>query len=230
MILTEATSPSQHDSYMENDYFAFVESFEFLDPKAVSGVIKFPDDWDSILEIRGRKGLELPSAALWLDCVKADYFASLDWRDDECQINNKGHSDRRRKLLMDLDTSQFVVALLLIDVDGESERDEFGRFSEMSWHVIQLDPTDGLPVLAAPDFDLDPHLQKMRYVKHKRFLNESEFKSLSNVFSLNFLPDTKLDGRERPNPTSPPRTDKGRVRSLSTDQLYEAAAHKQRFY
>ena len=193
------------DPYGDNHYFAFVESSEALDPMMVKGGGE-PAEWSPVLDIRKGMGLGPPTAVMWLDCVSANYFAALEWKNEECEIGNREDADRRRKLLLQLDSRQFKVAMLPIDPAGKGgERDDFGRFNEMSWHLVKLSQKGGLPVLAGPDFDLDADQREILFVKHERFLDKSEQKSIGNVFSLNFLPDADLNGRERPNGNTPPR-------------------------
>ncbi len=204
-MATTATPDSNFGQYKCDHYFAFVESSEPITPLIKDMYFEAPEEWQPVIAMREKMALDLPSEVIWLDCVRASYFDGLDWKDETCTIDNADESVRRRKRLRELDLREFAVALLLLDRRSDDEREELGRFSEMSWHLVRLASHGGFPVFSGPDFDLEPGSRRIMFVRHERFTNETELTSLRNIFSLDFLPNIDLDGRERPDGSTPPR-------------------------
>src|SRR5687768_16886073 len=104
------TSPSDH-------WFAFVES---QDPFRVSSAGAEDDWWSHILIARLKVGLPAPNRISWLSCIRVEYFESLSWRNEPCEIGNEEQSTRRRAQLLTLDAKHLVVVPLLL-CRGEPE-------------------------------------------------------------------------------------------------------------
>ena len=194
--------------YGPDDYFAFVESFDpLVRPSSQSGA-DAERVIEPVLRERGALGLPRPSAAVWLDCVESRYFMRLPWKDEACRIGDADDSATRREHLARLDRQKFRVGLLLMDAQGVAERGTSQELSRAAWHRITLAQSEGLPLLTGSDFDLEADGRQMRYLRYLGRCSEAERKSLANVFSLDFVPNAKLQGRERGNPNTPPRTPK----------------------
>lgn len=125
--------------FEDNQYFAFVESSELIDWDALDNTDDIPKEYRQILDIRKELIMSPPRRSFWLDCIKADYFDSLDWRNDVCRINNEEDLEERRKKIKDLVSSNFLVALLLIGDDNEDEFADTLGLEESEWHIIKLD-------------------------------------------------------------------------------------------
>lgn len=192
--------------YESDDYFAFVES---IDPLRSSNNPEDPmsDAIDLILRDRESVGLTKPGRAIWLDCVQAEYFMRLPWKDVRCEIGDLEHSASRRTLINQLDRNYFRVALLLANPSAAAEGGTIEELARASWHRVVLSSQQGqkgLPVLVAPDFDLENETRQMRRMRYLGQCSLLEQRSLVNAFSLDFLPNAKLDDIERDSPISPP--------------------------
>ena len=171
-------------------YFAFVEAIDALDDKAMKNREGLPEYWPDILSLRDAADLKHPTHRIWLDCVRRDYFLNLEWLHEPCRRDQLEDANRRRQRLLDMDVDQFAVVLLLFN--SEDAAGNIEQFREGSWHDIALNPSSGLPVVAAPDFDLVEarpcYIQGHEAAQANRHL-------LQNVFNLDFLPDADLGGR-----------------------------------
>jgi hypothetical protein len=190
--------------YGPEDYFAFVESIEPLVRSKPSGNPK-ADAIDLILTERKSHNLSPPAKTVWLDCVQSQYFMRLTWKDDQCEIGDPAQSGQRRKHLDTLDRQFLRAALLLTDPKGPAERGTFGELNRAAWHRIVLTTQQGFPTIVAPDFDLELDNRELRHLRYLGLCSDLERRSLTNVFSLNFLPTAKLENIERGTPGSPPR-------------------------
>lgn len=190
-----------------DEYFAFVESFDKL--AAWSGGGKggaMQSIVDPLLYLRAKLEFPQPAALVWLDCVAAQYFMQLDWRNETCEIGNAAESKRRREQIRALDRSKMRVVLLPLGIDGEDEGRINEEFVRAAWHrVVLAGESPGLPSATGPDFDLEADARDIRYVRHVRRCSEDEHSSLVNVFSLAFLPDADFGKGERTDPNTPPR-------------------------
>jgi hypothetical protein len=175
-------------------YFAFVESIDALDGASLRDRDGMQDHWRAVLDARMELPTGLPTHRIWLDCVRRDYFLSLPWRDEKCERNDVRDANQRRQHVLDMDADQFVTVLLLMNRD-----DEFGATDllvEGSWHRIVLSSSQGLPVVAAPDFDLvAAQLYSLRW--HGEVL-QIERDELLKVFNLEFVPDAQWGERGGP--------------------------------
>jgi hypothetical protein len=199
--------PDASFMYGTDDYFAFVESFDPLvtrnpQPQTPRG----PGAHDKLLEERESLGLPRPNSVIWLDCVHSRYFMQLPWRSDPCRIGNPNDSARRRENLQLLDRKKFLVGILFMDTRGAAESAAATAFANAAWHRVTLLLTSaGVPIMTAPDFDLNANDgPQLRYLRYQALCTPTERKSLTNVFSLDFLPDAKLHYRDRGTPRTPP--------------------------
>jgi hypothetical protein len=181
-------------------YFAFVESIDALDGAAWRDRDSLQDHWRAILEARKELPSGLPTHRIWLDCVRRDYFLSLPWRDEKCERNDVDDANRRRQRLLEMDADQFAAVLLLIHRDDEDGATDL--LVEGSWHRIVLSPSRGLPVVAAPDFDLEA--AQLYYLQWHGDVLQIERDELLKVFNLEFVPDA--DWGERGGPSWRPYT------------------------
>lgn len=170
-------------------YFAFVEAIDALDGEALKQSKDMPEYWLDILSRRSDDDLKDPTHRIWLDCVRQDYFLNLDWRNETCRRNQFDDANRRRHELLEMDADQFAAIFLLVNAADAAGNIE--QFREGSWHEITLSPSTGLPVVAAPDFDL-AEVQPC-YIRGYE-ATEANRNLLLNVFNLDFLPDADLDG------------------------------------
>jgi len=188
--------------YGPDDYFAFVESFETLAaPRgALRGVI------DPLLDLRTALKLAKPSALVWLDCVAAEYFMRLPWRNEICRIDEAVDSARRREQVRALDADKLRVVLLPLGTRGENERSVGTELSRVAWHRISLSGAPpGLPSELGADFDMDTG-RATRYLQYLGRCSKAEHTSLVNVFSLDFLPTAHFGAHERGDSNNtPPR-------------------------
>ena len=189
--------------YGPNDYFAFVESIDRLNPSALRNG-SAGNQINLIVAERESTGLRMPSSAIWLDCVQSQYFMRLPWKNDRCEIDNPDHSALRREQIRQLDRNHFKVAFLLVDRSSAAERGTYDEFARAAWHRIVLSDESGLPVLVAPDFDLDPDRRRVRHLRYLGRCSDLEHRGLGNALSLDFLPTGNLKGIERGTPNSPP--------------------------
>lgn len=206
MIITNSrdAEPIPLGPYGKDEFFAFVESADELD-KTGHDLDGLGSDWfGALLKVRGDQGLSEPTQFVWLDCVRANYFAELTWRGETCDINNAIEAARRRDRIASLDGSKFIVMPLLLSRHIEAERSTFLQLMEVSWHRVTIGTQAGLPVLVAPDFDLEPGERNVLNFRYEMICDEAERTSLTAVFNLNFLPDANLDDLERPDPQTPP--------------------------
>jgi hypothetical protein len=190
--------------YGPDDYFAFVESFEPL-ARSVQRGGKSNDERIQSLQLERRPILPVANSALWLDCVQAQYFMQLPWKDEVCRIGDASDSAKRRKQLQNLDRTKFLVGLLLIHTRGTAEAGTAAELAGAAWHRISLTSSGGLPVITGTDFDLEDEGRRMRQLRYLGRCSLLERKSLTNAFSLDFLPDAKFGTLERGNPDEPPR-------------------------
>lgn len=188
----DKTKPNPIGPYRPNQYFAFVESYDVSEELSIRRVRS---------NRRGRYSLFFYT--MWLDCINAQYFAELDWRDDSCEINNPSDSKRRRTLIQDLDASKFSVARIDGSSSGLGIPGELAVFGESAWHLVDFETPEGIAAQVGTDFDLEGAAEL--FIQHDRFPSDYELASLKNVFNLDFLPDADLDGRERPENEPPPR-------------------------
>ncbi|MET0115992.1 MAG: hypothetical protein ABW090_01075 [Sedimenticola sp.] len=165
------------------DYFAFVEAIEEIGTPL--------GDVEILFDERDQQGLKSPTHIIWLDCVEKSYFLNLPWRDTPCDINNPAHAKERREQLASLDRIFFRTVLLLINghSDDGTEETMLNDFGEADWHRIQIHKRIGLPILIAPDFDLEPEDTHHFRLKYLSACNSGELESIRNVFNINFLPD-----------------------------------------
>lgn len=178
-------------SYSAQEYFAFVEDDEWLNSGAFEKVGQ--QWWAPIVLERARRDLDVPARLVWLDCVSANYFMSLPWRDEICQIGNPQQSERRRRFINELDPSQFLIVPLFL-----SAKELETSLDEADWHRVWIDKEAGLPILASADYDFEGVPADLRYLRYEAECSEPERISLRNVFNLNFLPDARLeDDKER---------------------------------
>ena len=168
-------------------YFAFVEGIDALDGEALKNSKGLPEYWPDILTRRNDDDLKHPTHRIWLDCVRLDYFINLDWLHETCKRNYFDDANRRRQQLLEMDSDQFAVILLLFHPDDAAGNIE--QFREGSWHEITLNPSTGLPVVAAPDFDL---VEAQSCYIHGHEATEANRIALLNVFNLDFIPDADL--------------------------------------
>lgn len=175
-------------------YFAFVESIDTLDGERLRDRDALPGYWSHILDIRNAGALDPPTHRIWLDCVRRDYFLSLDWREETCTRNRIDDANKRRRQLLEMDTDQLATVLLLMNRDDED--DALERLQEGSWHQIELRPSHGLPVVVAPDFDLVA--ARLYYLRWKDEVPQLERDWLLNVFNLEFVLDADLGERGGP--------------------------------
>lgn len=221
-------------TYGDTAYFAFVESNEPTDGSNKS--MKDQPQDDPFLEVLSRRlsdGMGLPTDILWLDCVRADYFLGLDWRDEHCDANNSIAENRRRRQLLYLDPNQFEVAWVPINQRNEVEREQLARISEMPWHLITLDSTGILPAMTAPDFDLEDEGRQLKYVTHQTQAQEQDRRSLVNAFSLDFLPEmTRGDDdphdHEPPTGGSPKKGKKSKTKKRKRDRKDQGGSLRQK--
>jgi len=179
--------------YHPQEYFAFVEDDDSIDPS----VFEVPEDqwWAPILRERRQLDLDTPARLVWLDCISANYFSSIPWRDEICQVGNPAQSERRRRFIQEMDPTQFVIAPLFLSTE-ELQKD----FDESDWHRVTIGLDGGFPVLVSPDYDFGiegapPDVQFLRYEKE---CSEPERVSLRRVFNLNFLPDAHIEEDAEP--------------------------------
>jgi hypothetical protein len=202
---TTSETPANDPGYIygPDDYFAFVES---IDPLARSKRADQKNDpVEFILSERRAHKLAAPNKAIWLDCVQSQYFMRLPWKDDLCEIGNPNQSAVRREQLKQLDRSYFRVAFLLTDPKGAAEQGTYDELTRATWHRVVLTSQRGLPVIVAPDFDLDPETRQMRQLRYMGQCSLLERKSLVNALSLDFLPNAKVGDLERGDPNTPPQ-------------------------
>ena len=177
--------------YDLDEYFAFIESSDELDPKAET---ELPDWWRRVVGERGRKDRPAPDHLVWIDCVHARLFEELPWRDEICPIGDPDAAERRRQQIRELDPGMLVVAPLLLTRRFAIEGLLLADLGEAAWHRVRLGLVGEIPTVMAPDFDLDPQFSRWVYFERYMTCSKSERRSLENVFNLNFLPDATLDG------------------------------------
>ena len=186
--------PIELDDYPADIFFAYVESRELL---RESELFEYARDlpWvQYVLAERKGGGRKPPHALLYLDCVNARYFAGLPWRGERCDPRDERQSALRRERLLALDRREFLVVGLFLDPKADLRVTDAGRLAASTWHVIRLNPFDGIPVVSSADYDFaEPVIQaaRLQYVDSCR---DNELRSLTNVFNLNFLPDAELGG------------------------------------
>jgi len=188
--------------YGADDYFAFIESsddFDAPDPK-----VGVPDWWARLADDRRRDDRPVPDHLIWLDCIRAQSFLALPWRDEPCRINQEDDSVRRRSQLLDIPATAFVVAPLLLSRHFDDEFNLIGSLQKADWHLIRLGLEPGIPTVIAPDFDLEPGTRQWRYFEHHAECTEPEQAGLTNVFNFNFIADWTLGEDERGAPDTPP--------------------------
>lgn len=203
-------------------YFAFVESIDELPNVALTGEV--PLGWSSVLQRRQADHLRLPTHALWLDCVREEYFLGLEWLNEVCEPGNRVHAAQRRERLQSLDPTQFVVALVLLSDAMVDENYPLGEFFGAAWHKVSLRKSNGIPASVDSDFDLalESVTAQVRYVRYEAKCTDEERLALLNVFSLNFIPDVDFDeGNHSPGnaitpPKSPPNQKSEREWNLGT--------------
>jgi len=205
-VNANVVSPSGDDPgyiYGPDDYFAFVESIDPLSPSALRNG-STADHINVIVAERDSARLRLPGYAIWLDCVQSQYFMRLAWKNNRCEIDNPEQSALRRQQIRQLDRDCFKIAFLLLDRSSAAERGTYDEFARAAWHRIVLSDASGLPVLVAPDFDLDPDSRRIRHLRYLGRCSDLEQRGLANALSLDFLPTANLKGIERGSPNSPP--------------------------
>jgi len=221
-VNTAIESPDHDPGYLygPDEYFAFVESLDplirsgFADPKS--------DPIELLLDKRRVNKFAPPSKVIWLDCVQSQYFMRLPWKDDVCEIGNAEQSALRRQQVRQLDRAYFRVALLLVNPEGLAEQGTFDELKRAALHRVVLSTQQtGIPVIVAPDFDLESENREHRQLRYMGLCSLSETKSLSNAFSLNFLPDARMGDLERGNPNTPPRTPSPRRGKGGTEIVIE---------
>jgi hypothetical protein len=187
------SSPSDH-------WYAFAESEDFF---AGSGDAPGDDEWlKAVLAARKELGLSAPSRIVWLSCIRAEYFESLEWRDEPCDPEDEKQSNQRRSRLLDLKESQLKVVPLLLSEDESREADAFGSIGEHDWHRIRVERDGRIPIWEAQDFDLENDGLQNR-LDYLGPCTEGERKELRKVFNLDFLRDEELGGEEERGPPTP---------------------------
>jgi hypothetical protein len=210
--------------YGPEDYFAFVESSDPLPKRGSTGEVT-----GLLRSERESVGLSEANRAVWVDCVESRYFMHLPWRDEICHVGNVVESEERRGQLNSIDRSKFVVGFLLLDARGDAERGTATELDRAAWHRITLEDRDGIPVVVGPDFDLEPDARRVRRLRYLGRCSELERKSLSNAFSLDFLPVARIGDRERDDPNSPPGGPKpstGAQKKMTMDALRFKQGHE----
>ena len=196
--------------YGDNEFFTFVEDVEpcaFDRPQ-----VPKEDWWTPILAARGSMNLEPPARLVWLDCVSAPYFESLPWRDELCNIGDFAASQRRRRQILELDATKFLIVPLFLG-ESANEWEMLQAFGEADWHRVVIDTQRiGSPVLSAPDYDFGPNAA-LRYLRFEAECSLTELGRLRNVFNLNFIPNAKIEhggmrGEPTPTPLPPKPTSK----------------------
>jgi hypothetical protein len=193
--------------YGPQEYFAFVEGDELLDP----GALRRNEAawWAPILERRRQLGFAPPDRFVWLDCVSARFFAELPWRKEICEIGDVEQARRRRAQIQALreHASQFIVVPLFMSRYDELPSFE-KSFGAADWHRIEIGPQPGVPVLVSEQLDFD-HAGSKAQLRNLRYIAEcygDELRSLRNVFNLDFLPDADLGANEGGTPGAPPHS------------------------
>ena len=189
--------------YGPDDYFAFVESNDPCPPEMLRDALTEP-----IRKERDHLDLPKPNRLVWVDCIEARYFMQLGWRDELCHIGRASESAKRRGELRRLERSKFLVGLLLLDARGDAEGGTAAELTRAGWHRVAFSPSEGIPVLVGPDFDLAPDATNLRRLRYLGRCSDLERKSLANAFSLDFLPTARIGDRERDDPQTPPRKPK----------------------
>jgi hypothetical protein len=191
--------------YRADEFFAFVESSDDFDPDAKN---QPPEWWRRINVERIRRGRPSPDHLIWLDCISADAFGSLPWRDELCEINDREQALRRRSQINDIDASALVVAPLLLSRTFKEEAELIAGFGEAAWHLVRLGPDGPIPTLVAPAFEVETAESRTLTFEYGAVSTDPERASLTNVFNFNFLPDADLGadhGGAPPVPTIEPR-------------------------
>jgi len=187
-------------SYSNDEYFAFVEDAE---PFAAEWS-EPPEDawWHRLYLERQSLNLPRPSSLLWLDCVSAPYFDSLEWADEIISPEDATEREQRRERILQLDPQQFVIVpLLLSDDSGDAELAE--RFAQEPWNRVVINKDAGRrPVLAGPDYDFDDRAA-LRYLRFEKTCGAVENRLLRNVFNLDFLPEGRIDKESGFDPGAP---------------------------
>ena len=188
--------------YDADEYLAFVESSDDLDPK--NHEVKLPEWWERIVAERERLDRPEPDHLIWLDCVHARSFEALPWRDEACAIGDEVAAARRRQQIIEL-APQLIVAPLLVTRRFSAEGLLLADLGEAAWHRVRLGKSGVIPTVIAPDFDLEPDSCRWVYFTYHSTCTEPERLGLENVFNLNFLPEATLGGeRGGPRETPPP--------------------------
>ncbi len=186
----------------QNDYYAFVESddeFELAEKSAGP----LPRWLESLLASRRNGGNRTdPNRILWLDCIRADAFLNLDWRDRPCDAKDPEQVARRREEIAMIPQDALRVAPLLLDI--KSDRALFFAFVETDWHRVRFDTQDGHPTILAPDFDFDAADGAVVTLEHQGMCFGDELLALRRVFNLDFIGDADLGGEGGLTP-APPR-------------------------
>jgi hypothetical protein len=186
-------APQPLGQYEREQFFAFVESSDELLSRELHAGGHDGKWFAELLKARDAQGLGAPRRVAWLDCVRAEYFSSLAWRGERCEINDPADAARRKARLDTLDASQFRVALLPIGTAGDDEHAFWAAMTQSLWHLVAFGEP-GIPVVVAPDFDLALGGVTLTGIRYHRPCHEGERASLYNVFNLNFLPDARRDG------------------------------------
>jgi hypothetical protein len=174
-------------------YFAFVESVDAF--SSFEGVENPPDWLNSLRVDRKQDALETPHWVVWLDCVKADLFARLEWRLPPWNPDIEDHAQSRRLQILDIPREMFRVAVLLLSDKEQAEDLARGQFVEAAWHRITMGPKlVGIPVVAAEDFDLIGGEREQ--IRHHGQCTEEERSSLVQVFNFDFIAEAEFGGDE----------------------------------
>ncbi len=198
------------EASIKDAYFAFVES---MDGFSTFEEIETPPDWLECLRIdREKLGLNAPHRVVWLDCVKAEQFTKLDWREQPWDANNEDHARIRRERILDLPQEMFRVVVLLLSMKEGTEESVYGQFAEAAWHRITMGPTlPGIPGVAADDFDLIGGTREQ--ISYLGRCSDEERSSLVQVFNFDFIAEADFgdeDGNDGPDrPVGPDRGPSG---------------------
>lgn len=184
----------------------FLESSEAVHDSFFN--MKSPDDfiWRYLLEIRSMLKLAIPTHILWLDCIHAKYFESLDWVNADINFSNNPHAcEARRQQIMMMDTKRFIVAQWLINETEAHEKNRFHLLHSCEWHRVSISDTAGEPVYVGPNYNIIEGGGEIKYVTYLRPANEHESTTLYKVFNVDFIEelnddDTSADVSDPPSP------------------------------